>query len=153
MQKFGSSHHGTVETNLTRNHEVVCSIPGHAQWIKHPALPCAVMQVEETARIWRCCGCGQAGSCNSNSTPSLGTSMCHGCGPERTKDKKKKFLFIHLVNSEAECVGENLTCILTFLIKWGHMYASGLKLLLSRPVERKQSDQGKKGLIKCYLSI
>ena len=27
----GSSHHGAVETNLTRNHEVAGSIPGLAQ--------------------------------------------------------------------------------------------------------------------------
>ena len=35
----GSSHHGTAETNLTRNPEVVSLIPGLAQWIKDPALP------------------------------------------------------------------------------------------------------------------
>ena len=35
---FGSSHHGTVEMNLTRNHEVAGSIPGLAHWVKDPSL-------------------------------------------------------------------------------------------------------------------
>ena len=30
----GSSHHGAGKTNLTRNHEVVGSICGLAQWVK-----------------------------------------------------------------------------------------------------------------------
>ena len=34
IKKEWSSHHGTEETNLTRNHEVVGSIPGLAQWVK-----------------------------------------------------------------------------------------------------------------------
>ena len=29
-----SSRHGAAETNLTRNHEVVGSIPGLTQWVK-----------------------------------------------------------------------------------------------------------------------
>ena len=33
-----SSHCGTAEMNLTRNHEVVGSIPGLAQWVKDLAL-------------------------------------------------------------------------------------------------------------------
>ena len=28
----------------------------------------------------------EASSCSSNSTPNLGTSICCGCGPRKTKD-------------------------------------------------------------------
>ena len=34
-----SSCHGAAETNLTRDHEVVGSIPGLAQWVEDPGLP------------------------------------------------------------------------------------------------------------------
>ena len=34
-----SSHCGTLERNLPRNHEVSGSIPGLAQWVKDLALP------------------------------------------------------------------------------------------------------------------
>ena len=35
----GSSRRGALETNPTRNHEVIGSIPGLAQWVENPLLP------------------------------------------------------------------------------------------------------------------
>ena len=43
ITSFRSSHCGAAETNPTRNHEAVGSIPGLAQWVKDPALPLAVV--------------------------------------------------------------------------------------------------------------
>ena len=34
-----NSHHGAAETNPTRNHDVVGSIPDLSQWVKDLALP------------------------------------------------------------------------------------------------------------------
>ena len=41
LTKFpdGSSHRGSVVTNLTNMHEVSGWIPGLTQWVKNPALP------------------------------------------------------------------------------------------------------------------
>ena len=39
----GSSYGGTAETNPTRNHEVVGSIPGLAPWVEDLVLPWAVV--------------------------------------------------------------------------------------------------------------
>ena len=50
-----SSHRGTAETNPTRNHEVVGSIPGLNQWVKDPVLlwlwymPAAIAPIQPLA--------------------------------------------------------------------------------------------------------
>ena len=56
ISSLGSSHCGAAETNPPSNHEG--SVPCLIQWVKHPALPWAVVQVAEVARIWRGFGCG-----------------------------------------------------------------------------------------------
>ena len=59
-------------------------------------------------QILSCCGCGKAGSCSSISVSSLGTSICHGCGPEKQKEKKK--LSTGIWNQEDSDVLKNVHC-------------------------------------------
>ena len=75
--------------NLTRNQEVAGSILGLAQWLRIwrcPELWCRLqMQLGSHVAV----ALVQAGGCSSDSTPSLGISMCRGNGSRNGKKRQK----------------------------------------------------------------
>ena len=82
---FGSSRRGAAETNLTANPMRLrvrspASLSGWRIWGRHE-LWCRW-------QTWLGSGAAvavvEAGGCSSDSTPSLGTSVCRGCGPKKT---------------------------------------------------------------------
>ena len=77
-------------TYPTRIHEVADSIPGLNQWIKIQS--CCELWYRSQMRLGSRIAMAvvQASGCSSNSTPSLGISMCHRSSPKKKKEKKKK---------------------------------------------------------------
>ena len=82
-----SSCRGSAETNTTGIHLDTGSIPCLTQWVRESriAVSCGVgcRHGSDLALLWP-----QVGSCSFNSTPSLGTSMCHRYGPKQKKKQK-----------------------------------------------------------------
>ena len=76
---YWSSHCGAAETNLTSIHENAGSGSGncHEWWCR---LQMWLRSHIAAAVAW-------AGSCSSISTPSLGISICRGCGLEKKKKR------------------------------------------------------------------
>ena len=64
------------------------SLPGLPPWVKDPALLQAVVLVTDAAQIPCCCGCGVGPS--TDSSPSLGTSICCGCRPKKKINEQNK---------------------------------------------------------------
>ena len=61
----------------------MASLSGSGIWYCHELLQ---MQLRSHIAV----AVAQTGSCSSNSTPSMETSVCHKCGPKKQKKKKKK---------------------------------------------------------------
>ena len=74
--------------NATSINKDVVSIPGLNQWVKD----CREVWCRSKMRLRShiAVALTQASSYSSNSTPSLGTSICCKCSPKKIKKKKKK---------------------------------------------------------------
>ena len=75
---------------------------------------CLKLQCSSQIRLESCIAVAvaQAGSCSSDSTSSLGTSICHGCSPKREpKNKKKKKKKLNHLKDEKFYLGGNVNWV------------------------------------------
>ena len=96
--KQESSHHQKSCLNTSQNKRSSLVV----QWVKDPALSMLWCGSQTWLGSHAAVAVAVAGTCSSNSTPSLGTSICHLYGPrktkrrlknERKKNKRKKEVF------------------------------------------------------------
>ena len=88
---LGNSYHGSAVMNPTSIHgdsvQSLALLSGLRIGYCHE-LWCSA--VADLAWIPSCCQRGVGQRIQLQLDPSLGTSICHGCGPKKTKKKKKK---------------------------------------------------------------
>ena len=88
-------------------------IPGPTQWVKDLVLLQVVAQVVALLKSGVAVALAYAGSCSSNSTPSLGTSIQDRCSPKKKEIKRWDFLypFHFLTNGDLKLqIKVNQTC-------------------------------------------
>jgi len=73
--------------NLTNIHEDPGPTPGLVQWIKVQC--CHELQYRSQTQHGSCVAVAVVSSYSSDSTPSLGTSICRGCSPKKTNKTKQ----------------------------------------------------------------
>ena len=87
--------------NPTSIHEGVDSIPGLAQWVR--ILRCCELwcrsQMQHGFQVTMAVAKASSGS--SASISSLGTSICHGCGLRKKKERKK---YVLMKNKRISCI-------------------------------------------------
>ena len=81
---------GSVARNLTHIHEDMGLIPSLTQWIKDLAFHELWCRSQMLLGSGIAVAVAQVSSYSYDSTPSLGTSTCHGYGPKKTKKVKIK---------------------------------------------------------------
>ena len=76
-------------------------------------MPSAVVWVADVAQIRVAVAVVQASSYSSDLIHSLGTSICRGYSPKKTKGQKKKFFLTG--EREEEALGRNTTMLVIYL--------------------------------------